>query len=420
MKIFSGFKKSEYAKDSTILMVGTVFSMVLQIVSTAWLGKYYTDEFWGVYEFFCTAYSIFLIIATGRYELAIMLPKEDNDGFIVMVISAVLSLVFSIGMMIVLLISSALFGFNLGWVFYLPIVLAILGVYYSANYWLNRKKNYVKLAVNRVIQGVLYVVFNLLYAFILPDKRYGLILGYITAQFIVMIILVVYIWLDYKKYNIKLNMPRAKELMKEYINFPKISVASGVINNIAVRLPVFLLGAFAGNAVVGQYSMMNRILGAPITAISEAIRDVFRQKASREFAKNNECAQTYKTTFKTLALTAIIPFLLIMIFAKPVLNAIFGNLWDMAGYFVILMAPFYYIKFIVSPLTFMTYIAKKQSFDMKWQIMLGVTSAVAFLIGYITTHNVYIMLLLYGIALAVMYIISFYYTRRLANGEFQT
>lgn len=416
IKLFSNLKKSEYARNSTILMGGTVISMVLNIVSVAWLGKYYKDEFWGIYEYFCTAYSVFLNLATGRYELSIMLPKEDNDGFMMTILSASLSVAFSAIMLIVLVMFWMISGISLDWVIYLPLVLLVLGIYYSANYWLNRKKCYIKLAVNRVIQGVLFVFFNLLYAFILPDKRYGLIYGYITAQVIVMLMFIVYMVRDYKKYNIKISLIRIKELAIQYKDFPRISSISGLINNISTRLPVMLLGMFSNSAVVGQYSMMNRILGAPITAISEAIRDVFRQRASKEYAKTAQCEDIYNSTFKTLAITALIPFLLIIIGVKPVLNGIFGDLWNMAGNFVMLMCPFYYIKFIVSPLSFMTYIANKQRFDMKWQLLLCGFSAISFFAGSYLTHNVYFMLLFYGIALSIMYGISFFYTKKLAKG----
>lgn len=416
MGILSKFKKSEYARHSTILMAGTVISMLLQILSVFWLGKFYSDEMWGVYEYFCTGYSIFLIVATGRYELAIMLPKEDNDGFMVALLSAGMAVAFSVATAALLFILH-LFGVALGWVMFLPPTLAILGIYYSCNYWLNRKKRYINLAINRVIQGVLFVVFNLGYAFVLSDIRYGLILGYITAQAIVMLMLVVSMVLDYKKQNIKLSLKRTKELATEYINFPKISSISGVINNISTRLPVLLLGFFAGNAVVGQYAMMTRILGAPITVISEAIRDVFRQKASKEYAVNQECSSTFMGTFKSLALIAIVPFIVIMIGAKPVLNLLFDDLWNMAAYFIILMAPFYYVKFIVSPLTFMTYIARRQSYDMKWQIVLCISSTAAFYLGYILTKNPYVMLLLYGIVQTILYMVSFSYTKKLAKGE---
>ena len=417
MSIFSKFKKSEYAKHSTILMTGTVISMVLQTVSMIWLGMYYTAEMFGINEYFCTAYSIFLIVATGRYELAIMLPKEDNDGFMVALLSAGLSIVFALVSTVVLVVIW-LFGVDLDWVVFLPPTLGILGVYYSCNYWLNRKKKYINLAINRVVQGILFVAFNLSYAVILPDRRYGLILGYLSAQTVVMFMLIISMTIDYKRLNITISRVRIMELAKEYINFPKISSVSGVINNVAVRLPVLLLGFFAGDAVVGQYAMMNRVLGAPITVISEAIRDVFRQKASKEYAINQECYKTFIGTFRSLALTAVVPFILIMIGAKPILSLMFGDLWNMAGNFIILMTPFYYVKFIVSPLTFMTYIARRQSYDMKWQIVLCIGSTVAFYLGYLITKDAYAMLLFYGIAQTILYVVSFQYTKSLSQGKF--
>ncbi len=419
MKTLSRFKKSEYAKHSTILMTGTVVSMVLKALTTFWLAKYLGSALIGVYTLYCATYSILLVVATGRYELAIMLPKDDNDGFLLTMLSMGLSFAFSVIAMVSFVLYGWIFKINLDWILFLPLTLAILGVYYSANYWLNRKKCYIKLALNRIIQGVLFLAFSLMFYYIPSTRHFSLILGYIFSQGTVMIILIIYVVMDFKKYNFKVSFIRTKQLAKEYVNFPKLSVISGVVNNLSVKLPVFLLTFLVSDEIVGQYGMMESILAAPIAIISEAIRDVFRQKASRDYADDHECYYTYKTTFKMLALTAIIPFLLIMIGGKPIINTAYSSLkYDMAGNFIILMAPFYYIKFVVSPLTFMTYIASKQSFDLKWQFMLCISSAVAFFVGYLLTHNVYIMLLLYGIALAAMYMISFYYTRKLAKGEY--
>lgn len=397
-------------------MLGTVLSMALQTLSFLWLGRLYPAEVMGVYEYFSTGYSILLIVATGRYELAIMLPKEENDGFLLVLLSAGLSLLFSLGMGVVFCIAAWL-GAKLDWAAYLPLCLAVLGVYYSCNYWLNRRKDYWKLAVNRVLQGLLMFGFNLLFAYFLPDKRYGMIFGYILSQALVMAVLVFYLVRDYRRLDLRISFLRIKELAREYLNFPKMSCLSGVVNNLAVRLPTILLGVFAGEAVVGQYGMMNKILGAPITAISEAIRDVFRQKASREYAHRGECEATYRSTFRTLALVAVLPFLLIMLGGKPVLELVYGRKWEMAGTFILLMSPFYYVKFVVSPLTFMTYIAGKQGFDMKWQIAFCAASASAFGLGYLLTGESYGMMLCFGLAQTLLYGVSFAYTHRLSKGD---
>lgn len=417
MGILSRFKRSEYARHSTILMVGTVISMLLQTVSFAWLGNYYDDTAMGLYQYLNTAYSILLIAATGRYELSVMLPEKDNDGYLLAFLSAGLSLIFAAVLEAGVLFSQFVLQTAPGWVQFLPATLAVLGIYYSCNYWLNRQKCYVKLAVNRILQGVLFVFFNVSYAFILPDRRYGLILGYLSAQAAVMLILLVYMVLDYRKHHIHLSFSRIRELAVQYVKFPKFSVPSGIINNFAVHLPVFLLGAFAGSGVVGQYTMMNKVLGAPITVISEAIRDVFRQRASRDYAQKGECRAVYHATGKTLAAAAILPFVLLMLGAVPAFHALFGDKWLMAAYFVVMMSPFYYVKFVVSPLTFMAYIAGRQEFDMKWQIAFCLCSAISFAGGYFIWHNPYMMMLCFGAAQTVLYLYSFFYTRRLSCGE---
>lgn len=415
MGIFQRFRHSEYARHSTLLMAGTIISMLLQTLSFAWLGRWYSDEYMGLYQYFATAYSILLIPATGRYELAVMLPKADSDGLLLALLSGGCSILFAFLAGLFLLIVQVA-GVSLGWVSFLPLGIAVLGVYYSCNYWLNRNRRYRALAVCRVIQGILFVFFNVAFAFFLPNRRYGLILGFIAAQSGAAALLFFVTLRDILRLRRSLSRRRLLELALEYRNFPRLSAPSGIVNTLAVQLPVLLLSALAGDAAVGQYSMMNKVLGAPISVISEAIRDVFRQKASREYAEKGECEATFRSTFKTLALAAVPPFLLLMLLAFPVFRALFGNAWDMAASFILMMSPFYYVRFVVSPLTYLTYIAGKQRFDMLWQMGFCAASLAAFLLGRAVSEGPYWMMLFYGIAQAVCYGVSYRYTRKLSRG----
>ncbi|WMJ22587.1 oligosaccharide flippase family protein [Paludicola sp. MB14-C6] len=417
MKLLSRFKKSEYAKNSAILMTGTVLSQVLKALTQVVLALFLGDVVLGDYGKYLAWYSILIGVFTGRYELAIMLPKDDNDGFMITMLSSGLSVILASVMGVVLMVLQFGFQVDVGWIRFLPITLAILGVYFSINYWLNRKKKYKRLAINRTIQGFLVALFSAFFYWFKPTRQDSMIWGYIASQAIVLVILLVYAINDYKSYQIKIDFKRMKELALEHINFPKFSVISSVVNNLTMKLPILLLGFFENTSIVGQYTMMESILAAPIALVSEAVRDVFRQKASRDYVDDHECYQTYKVTFKTLALAAIIPFILIMFGGKPVLDIIYKKEFAMAGYFIMIMAPFFYIRFVAAPLTFMTFIAGKQAFDMKWQIAFCISSSVAFLLGFALTHNPYIMVLLYGISNGVMYTISLLYTRKLAKGQ---
>lgn len=352
MGLFSRLRTSEYARHSAILMTGAVISMLLQTVSFAWLGNYYNDMAMGLYQYLNTAYSILLIAATGRYELSVMLPEDDCDGYLLALLSAGMSVLFSCLLEAVVLIAQFVFGVNPDWFAFLACNCSLCWVFIiPGNYWLNRQKCYVKLAVNRVLQGVLFRLFQcILCPRFAGTDGMDFILGYLSAQIVVMLILAVYMALDYRKYRIRFSFARLHELAVDYAKFPKYSVPAGIVNNLAMHLPVFLLGALSGSGVVGQYTMMNKVLGAPITIISEAVRDVFRQRASCDYAKNGECRAVYRTTGKMLALAALVPFVLLMLGAVPAFSAIFGDKWRMAAYFIVMMSPFYYVKFIVSPL----------------------------------------------------------------------
>jgi O-antigen/teichoic acid export membrane protein len=414
--LINKIKKSEYARNSSILMIGTTTSMIIQVLSTLLYARIFTDVEFGIFTLFTATYTILLIAATGRYELAIMLPEEDNQGFMLTIIACLFSVCFGLVLALVLFVYMIFVGEYIIWLLFVPLALPILGVYYSANYWLNRKKHYKKLATNRVLQSILMLLFTYFFGSILNIKSYGLILGYIMAQFVVMLILLVYLYKDYKRFEIKISLKQIYSTGVRYKRFLLLSMPSGLINNFATQTPVFLLGFLTNNAVVGQYGMMNRVLATPISVIGQSITDVFRQRVSSDYAKNKECFKTYKQTAKMLAVLAIVPFILLMIFSKPLFNLIFGASWNLGASLITVMAPFYYIRFVISPLTYMTYVAEKQAFEFKWQSGFLIISIISFFIGSLVSTNPLILLIGYGIATSIMYFIHLNYTIKLAKG----
>ena len=97
--------KSEFSRNVLTLMTGTTIAQAIPIAISPILTRIYTPEDFGILALFVAISTIFGSIANGRYELAIMLPKKDEDainifalGFIVNVgfISFATALVFFI------------------------------------------------------------------------------------------------------------------------------------------------------------------------------------------------------------------------------------------------------------------------------------------------------------------------------------
>ena len=72
--------KSEFTRNVLTLMTGTTIAQAIPIAISPILTRLYTPKDFGVLALFVAITSIFGSIANGRYELAIMLPKKDEDA----------------------------------------------------------------------------------------------------------------------------------------------------------------------------------------------------------------------------------------------------------------------------------------------------------------------------------------------------
>ncbi len=421
--------KNEYARDASILMLGTTLGMIIQVAASPVLSRLYSDSAFGVLQLYSSAYAILSILATLRYELAILLPKSDEDAFGVLSASCGCSVVFGIlcqlFVWVVQIFDVSLFGLNtVTWLDYVPVTALVMGLYYSFNYWLNRRKRYLNLAVNRVLQNVLIVALSIVFSETFLSVENGMLLAYILSMSVVTVLLVIYVASDCRRLSIRFSLKKMLLMAKRYRRFPINTMPTGLINNFAVQMPVFILNYFFGDGVVGQYYMMNRVLGTPVSIIGQAIGDVFRQKSSQAYAENGECKQLYNSTAKALALIAVVPFVLLMFVAKPAFGWILGEEWELAGVFVTLLAPFYFIRLVVSPLTSMTIIAEKQTYELIWQTTMCITtSAAMFVCCYLfpvsagSNKHYYAAMVAYALMYSIMYIVHFLYTRQLAKGK---
>lgn len=415
-KILAPFQKKlgSYAKDSLILMTGTAVSMGISLLSSPILSRLYSPEEFGVLTTFTSVYSVLLIAATCRYELAILLPREEEEALSVTLLGAGLSVIFSLALGLVLTVMGLL-GAALSYWPFLPPALALLGIYYSCNYWLNRHRRYKILAFNRILQAVLVLAFSLLFV-LLPDRSYGMIYAFLIGQGVVAILLIWHMVRDIRTLCLKISFAGMKKEALRYKRFPLFSTPAGLVNTLASQLPTFLLQLLGGDTMVGYYGMMNRVLVLPTQVVGQAMSDVFRQQASAQYAQKGQCLALYRKTAKTLFFVSVIPFALLFFLGEPVFLWFFGENWAVSARLIAIMAPFYLVRFVASPLTFMTIIAEEQLFEMLWQIAYLLASAAGIWLGYLISPAIESLLLGYGVAFCGMYAIHVFCTYRLAKG----
>ena len=87
--------KSSYARNVITLMTGTGLAQAIPIAISPILTRLYGPDEFGVLGLYMAVVSIVVVLVTGRYELAILLPRQDRDAMNVMAVSVLLSGVIS-------------------------------------------------------------------------------------------------------------------------------------------------------------------------------------------------------------------------------------------------------------------------------------------------------------------------------------
>ncbi len=359
--------QSEFSKNVLTLMTGTTIAQSIPIAISPILTRIYTPEDFGVFAIYLSILSILAVIATGRYELAIMLPKQNRDAINIVALSFLIALSISLLLLIIIFLFKHHIVLLLGnkeienWLYFIPLSLFIFGLSNSLNYWNNRNKNYTLIAKAKINQSLGGGVVNLGLGF-MQFSKFGLILGQLFGQIVSLIILLkVFIINDFAYIN-GVNRLKIYALSKKYYRFPKINLPHAFLNTLSSNLPVLIISKFFNSSNVGFYSLSNLIVVIPMGIVSSAYSQVFLQKIL-ELKKNrivgSEIEFFKETVFKLLLYSASI-FIVIFVFTEDIFAIVFSEEWRVAGVYTKILIPMLYLRFTGSIVSSIVIVYDKQ------------------------------------------------------------
>ena len=94
-------KRSELTKNILKLITGTAIAQLISILISPALTRIYTSEEFGEFTLVSSIFAMLALIAGGRYELAILLPKRKTEAANVFVLSLLVNCLF----LVVLIVS---------------------------------------------------------------------------------------------------------------------------------------------------------------------------------------------------------------------------------------------------------------------------------------------------------------------------
>jgi O-antigen/teichoic acid export membrane protein len=391
-------------------MTGTGLAQAIPIAISPILTRLYTPEEFGMFGMYLAIVAILTVAATGRYELAILLPKNDKDAINILVLSILLSALFSLLLLIVVIAFGEKIALIFGepslskWLLWVPVSVLLVGAYQSLNYWSNRKAHYKRLAISRTLQSAGASTMQVSAGYFNVGAL-GLIAGQVAGQIVSSSILAHQIIKEDNQKIKQVSKKRMRVLVKKYKNFPKFLIAAHGFNTGSSQIPIMLLTAFFNSSAAGFYMLTQRVMGVPTTLIAGAIGDVFRQEASQAYRTTGNCRKIYTNTLKKLLLLSLLPGVIFFFVAPDLFEFVFGESWRVAGVYAQILTPVFFLRFVTSPLSAMFMIAEKQKLDLMWQIGLFFLTTMSLVLGYYS-NSVYLAMSLFSASYSLMFLIN--------------
>lgn len=380
------FGKSEFSKNVLTLVTGTAIAQAIPIAISPILTRIYSPEDFGIFALYLSITSVISVIATARYEFAITLPEKEEDAYNLVWLSLSIVVVVSLLLLLIIILFNSEIGILLGneeinfWLYLAPITVLFSGVYQTFNYWFNRQRMYKSLSKSRVLQTSLSSASNLGIGSLVKSGPSGLICGNIVGQGAAALYFI-FNFNKIKSFDVSsINFNEMKSMGKRYINFPKYDALAAFFNISSAQITHIFFNSFFSATISGHYYLVQKIFNAPIALLAGAVQDVFKMEVVTLHIAKGNTRKLFITTLKKLFLLSLVPFVLIFFFAEDIFVIVFGKDWAVAGNYVKIMAPVFFIRFLSFPLSYMLYVVEKQIYNTIGQLILVLTIISVFII----------------------------------------
>ncbi len=354
-----------FSKNVLMVMTGTVFGQLIPVIASPFLARLYGGEQFGVLALYITISSLFVMVACGRYEVAIVLPAEDSKALNLVGLSLLITigtatvsflLMFFLGTGFSFLFKESLLKFYL---LFVPVSVIAMGVYQTFYNWGLRAKKFRSLSTSRIIQSVFTVAASITFAYTGTGLN-GLILGFIVGQIAGAIFISISVLPNHPINWNSINASEMKDAARHYKDFPRVNTAHALLDSFQNYGITFLLSFYFGNVILGWYSFSYRILRAPLAFIGAAYAQVLYPEMSEMKNKGIAFRPVIIQTLKKISLIGFPIFLLLAFFAPAIFRIVFGQQWEEAGTLAQCISPWLFVNLICSPVSQVPNILNKQ------------------------------------------------------------
>lgn len=360
---------SKFSRNVITIMTGTAVAQALPVFIMPILTRLWSPEEFGVFATYMAFVGILGVVATGRLDMALMLPRRRDDAIRIMMVALSLSFVFIMLVYLLILIVDyvePLSGITIEeWHYLAPMGGLLYAGYALMIAWHNRNKHYSLMGKSRVIQSST-ISFSQVVIGSMAKFNLGLMFSDLIGRFISIILIVRGSGL--LQFKLKLSLVKKIALLKRYRKFPLLEAPASLVNNLAHQLPFIILPIVFSSKIAGQYYLAYRALMIPASLVGTAVLEVFKNRAQEDLQKTGSCRDIFLKTGFVLFIIGILPAVIVVLFAPSLFVFVFGAEWREAGEYAQILAPMALAQFVSSPLSYVLILKENLYIDLKFQL----------------------------------------------------
>lgn len=393
-------------------MTGTTIAQAIPIAISPILTRIYTPEDYGILAIFLAITAILGSISNGRYELAIMLPKKDEDAINIFALGLIIVSCLSLFLLILVLLFNDYFATLLGneeigfWLYFVPITVFFTGLWNILNYFNNRRKNYKDLRNATIVKSIVSAIVQLSIGFAKQGPA-GLISASILSQFVANTKLLNNI-IKNKLLIAKVSKVKIIALAKRYKDFPIHNTPAALADTATLQMNSLFLPKLFGLATSGHFVLANRMITLPSGIIAGAISQVFFQTMSENKNNKKKGMPFLLKTITKLALIAAPIAVAIIILSPFIFGFVFGENWEISGKIAQYLAFIFFITFIVSTVSSVFSISGFIKRGAMWKYIYLISSLLFFGLMYLFKISFFDFLLYFVIHEYILYLLYLY------------
>jgi O-antigen/teichoic acid export membrane protein len=417
------FKNDSFIRGATFIISGNIVGQAIVVISSPILTRIFLPHDFGIFGIYLAIVSFFTLISSFRYELAIILPKNEIIGLALTIISLILVfIVITILIMSIFILGDIFLYYTDSqsikpYIWLIPFSVFFGGTYKAISYWLLRKKSFNKLFKARLIQDSSMVSAQL----ILGASNIGvigLLLGHMIGICAGMVALFQDSFMSIIKLTKKLRWKHILYALIRYKNFPLITIWADMANMASKHFPVIIISGLFSPLYAGYYILANRVGNIPVAVISDGASKAFFAEAP--FAlKEGYLDKLSINVFTFLMRISFPPFLILAFYAPSMFEFIFGKNWLVAGEYVQALILHMISVFIFIPILTLIPVYEKQRVGFVFQITMLIVSIGTISIGSFF-NNVKLALALYGFGTALVYCFFGFLVMNFTGIEYRT